>query len=1054
MFTRKLCSLALIIVFTACTNATPKTTPLDEAKKQGTTQSEVEDTSSSTTTETATETQTEQHKKAVAEKVKANLLEAGLTEAQVTVALGKMNASVSDYSLKLTATTLEQLLSIMGKAIVSSLGDLSLTDKTVLKKAIIGVDKAFLEYVADKAESPDKVISIGRLVAEALTSKLKDAKVAAEDLADLMKEKTKTAIEALEKSDVSLDQLLKEATSAATSGLLGAGFTGEEVGNASKSIASGALEGALKVGCTDAQLGDVATELANGIISTLKDNGVDTAIISSAASNVLAGIQEAATAANVSTTVISQVIEQVSSSDVLKNNNSTPTNVIYDGNGNTGGSVPIDSTSYESGQTITVLGNSGNLIRTSYSFSGWNTLSNGSGTTYTQSQTFTMGSANVTLYAKWTANPTYRITYDGNGNTDGSVPTDSTNFESGQTITVLGNSENLVKTGYAFSAWNTQANGSGTSYTQSQTFTMGSADVTFYAKWTANPIYNVTYDGNGNTGGSIPTDSTSYESGQTVTVLGNSGNLVKAGYSLSGWNTLSNGSGTTYTQSQTFTMGSANIILYAKWTANPIYSVTYNGNFNTGGNVPTDSTGYESGQTVTVLGNGGNLVSTGYSFSGWNTLSNGSGTTYTQSQTFTMGSANVTLYAKWTANPTYDVTYDGNGNTGGSVPTDSTSYESGQTVTALGNSGNLVRTGYSFLGWNTLFNGSGTTYTQSQTFTMGSADVTLYAKWTANVFAAGISINSSDVEVPVYWLNGTRMNLTPIDATKSAGVYSIAISGSNVYVAGYSANSSNVGVPGYWLNGTWTALTPINATKNSQVYSIAISESNVYAAGYSTNNSNVWVPVYWLNGARTNLTPIDATKRSEVKSIAVSGSNVYAAGYSTNNSNVLVPGYWLNGTWTALTPINATKSAEVNSIAISESNVYAAGCSINSSNVKVAGYWLNDSWTALATESSMVNSIAISGSNVYAAGYIINSSNGWIPVYWLNGTRTNLSSIDATEQPTVNSIAISGSNVYAAGFVDSSNVAVPGYWLNGTWTALTPIDATKNAVVNSIAIFQ
>lgn len=47
--------------------------------------------------------------------------------------------------------------------------------------------------------------------------------------------------------------------------------------------------------------------------------------------------------------------------------------------------------------------------------------------------------------------------------------------------------------------------------------------------------------------------------------------------------------------------------------------------------------------------------------------SNGTGTTYTAGQTFTMGSASVTLYAQWTtANPT--ITYYPNGSAGGSVP--------------------------------------------------------------------------------------------------------------------------------------------------------------------------------------------------------------------------------------------------------------------------------------------------------------------------------------------------------------------------------------------------
>ena len=44
--------------------------------------------------------------------------------------------------------------------------------------------------------------------------------------------------------------------------------------------------------------------------------------------------------------------------------------------------------------------------------------------------------------------------------------------------------------------------------------------------------YSVTYNGNGNTSGSVPTDATAYSSGATVTVLGNTGSLAKAGYTF------------------------------------------------------------------------------------------------------------------------------------------------------------------------------------------------------------------------------------------------------------------------------------------------------------------------------------------------------------------------------------------------------------------------------------------------------------------------------------------------------------------------------------------
>ena len=79
------------------------------------------------------------------------------------------------------------------------------------------------------------------------------------------------------------------------------------------------------------------------------------------------------------------------------------------------------------------------------------------------------------------------------------------------------------------------------------------------------PKYSVTYVGNGNTGGTVPTDFHQYSAGASVTVLGNTGSLVKTGYVFAGWNLKADGSGTNYVFESTFTMGTQNIVLFAKW---------------------------------------------------------------------------------------------------------------------------------------------------------------------------------------------------------------------------------------------------------------------------------------------------------------------------------------------------------------------------------------------------------------------------------------------------------------------------------------------------------
>jgi hypothetical protein len=81
--------------------------------------------------------------------------------------------------------------------------------------------------------------------------------------------------------------------------------------------------------------------------------------------------------------------------------------------------------------------------------------------------------------------------------------------------------------------------------------------------------YTVTYEGNGNDGGSVPTDASSpYFSSATVTVKANTGSLVKTGYTFAGWDSNNDGTADfTGTGSETFTMSSSNVNLKAVWSS-------------------------------------------------------------------------------------------------------------------------------------------------------------------------------------------------------------------------------------------------------------------------------------------------------------------------------------------------------------------------------------------------------------------------------------------------------------------------------------------------------
>jgi len=98
--------------------------------------------------------------------------------------------------------------------------------------------------------------------------------------------------------------------------------------------------------------------------------------------------------------------------------------------------------------------------------------------------------------------------------------------------------------------------------------------------------------------------------------------------------------------------------------------------------------------------------------------------------------------------PYYSVTYNGNGNITGNAPTDSVIYITGSTVTVKGNTGNMTRANYVFLGWSTSSTATTPTYTvyrytvSPASFAMGSANVTLYAVWQPVINGITLTLNT------------------------------------------------------------------------------------------------------------------------------------------------------------------------------------------------------------------------------------------------------------------------------------------------------------------------
>lgn len=203
------------------------------------------------------------------------------------------------------------------------------------------------------------------------------------------------------------------------------------------------------------------------------------------------------------------------------------------------------------------------------------------------------------------------------------------------------------------------------------------------------------------------------------------------GYFLSGWS-FSDGSAVSFPLSIDQPM-----TLTAQWQANPpassgsgggttvsTYTVTYNDNGATSGTVPGTQNKI-AGRAVTVAQNSGSLTKTGYTFNGWNTKADGTGTSYAAGSSFT-DDADLTLYAQWKAN-TYTVTFSGG--TGVSTSVTVTYDQTPPQITPP----SPPTTGFSFKSYNTEKNGSGIDYYDGNGVGVGtwreSNNTTLYAQW-------------------------------------------------------------------------------------------------------------------------------------------------------------------------------------------------------------------------------------------------------------------------------------------------------------------------------------
>ncbi|MBO5847451.1 MAG: InlB B-repeat-containing protein, partial [Bacteroidales bacterium] len=145
--------------------------------------------------------------------------------------------------------------------------------------------------------------------------------------------------------------------------------------------------------------------------------------------------------------------------------------VLFDANG---GSGDMDAQILAEGVIDHLAEN--NFQREGYTFVGWNTAPDGSGTSYGDADLFKTDQ-NLTLYAQW-EKLLFPLFFEANGGS-GNMSAQMIKYDESTAL----NENTFIRGGYRFTGWNTEADGSGKAYKDKQEVVI-TQESYLYAQWT------------------------------------------------------------------------------------------------------------------------------------------------------------------------------------------------------------------------------------------------------------------------------------------------------------------------------------------------------------------------------------------------------------------------------------------------------------------------------------------------------------------------------------------------------------------------------------------
>ncbi len=234
-----------------------------------------------------------------------------------------------------------------------------------------------------------------------------------------------------------------------------------------------------------------------------------------------------------------------------------------------------------------------------------------------------------------------------------------------------------------------------------------------------------------------------------------------------------------------------------------------------------DGSGESRSQTI-AYGQSGKLETNsftreGYSFTGWNTKADGSGISYGDGATVTPG-GDLELYAQWKAE-SHNLSFDPNGGSG-EMAAETVTYG---VATRLPENA-FTREKYSFTGWNTKADGSGTSYGDRETVSF-TEDTVLYAQWELVPSYVVLIPDGDDIAIdPVTRIGTAQIGIEAGSVIPEDSRLRLSVNAGKHYEGGYRMRAESGDCTGYALSYKGEQVDPGGSGKTAVLEEVSSDE--------------------------------------------------------------------------------------------------------------------------------------------------------------------------------------------------------------------------------------